>query len=94
MKIVIVDSATCYSGALSQRGLPMPDEEETRLRAALTDCHGLSLAASYALTHVVPSVANDNDAYQKLVQVDAIASAEYAAARVALKAYRTTKKLV
>jgi hypothetical protein len=72
----------------------MPNEEEARLRAALTDCHGLSLAASYALTHAVPDVANDNDAYRILVQADATASVEYAAARAALKAYRTRQKLI
>jgi hypothetical protein len=72
----------------------MPDEEETRLRAILTDCHALSLAASYALTHVPHSVANDNDAYQKLVQADATASEQYTAARAALKAYRTKQNLI
>ena len=72
----------------------MPDEEETRLHAALTDCHGLSLDASYALTHAIQSVADDNDAYLKLVEADATASEQYTAARVALRAYRTTKKLI
>jgi hypothetical protein len=72
----------------------MPDEEETRLRAALTDSHGLSLDASFALTHAVGSVANDNDAYQKLVEADATASDGYTAARIALKAYRTKLKLI
>jgi len=72
----------------------MPEQEETRLRAALTDCHGLSLAASYALTHAAQSVANDNGAYLKLVEANATASVQYIAARVALRAYRTTKKLI
>ena len=72
----------------------MPNPEETRLRAALTDCHVLSLAASYALTHAVPTVANDNDAYRKLVEADAMASVHYTAARLALHAYRKTKFLI
>jgi hypothetical protein len=72
----------------------MPEQEEMRLRAALTDCHGLSLSASYALTHAVQSVANDNDAYLKLVEANATASVQYTAARVALRAYRTTRKLI
>ena len=72
----------------------MPDEEETRLRSALTDCHGLSIAASYAATHAVYGVASDNDAYLKLVEADATASEQYTAARAALKAYRRTKNLI
>ena len=72
----------------------MPDEEETRLHAALTDCHGLSLDASYALTHAVQSVADDNDAYLKLVEADAIAKEQYLDARLTLKVYRTTKRLI
>jgi hypothetical protein len=71
----------------------MPDEEETRLHAALVDCHGLSLDASYALTHAARSVANDNDAYRKLLEADATASGQYTAARAALKSYRTTKNM-
>ena len=72
----------------------MPNEEETRLRALLTDCHVLSLAASYALTHAVRGVANDNNAYRKLVETDATAGVQYTAARVALKAYRRKNKLI
>jgi hypothetical protein len=72
----------------------MPNEEETRLRTELTDCHRLSLAASYALTHAVQRVANDNDAYRKLAETDATASMDYTAARVALHAYRTKHKLI
>ena len=71
----------------------MPDEEEGRLRSALTDSHLLSIAALYALTHAVPSVANDNDAYRELVEADATAREQYTAARFALKAYRTMKYL-
>jgi hypothetical protein len=68
----------------------MPNEEETRLLAVVTDCHGLSLAASCALTSAVYGVDN----YLKLVAVDATASEGYIAARVALKAYRTKHKLI
>jgi hypothetical protein len=60
----------------------MRDKEETRLRAAVTDCRRLSLAASYTLTHATRSVANDNGAYRKLVEVDAIAKEQYLAARL------------
>jgi hypothetical protein len=77
-----------------RKGVPMPNEEETRLRGSLTDCHALSLAASYALTHAVHSVADDDDAYRKLVETDATASVQYTAARVALKAYRRKNKLI
>jgi len=69
----------------------MRDQEETRLRAAVTDCRRLSLAAAYVLTHVTQSVANDNGAYRKLVEADAIAKEQYLAARLALKDYRTGK---
>jgi hypothetical protein len=72
----------------------MPNEEETRLRGSLTDCHALSLAASYALTHAVQNVANDHDAYRKLVEADATASVQYTAARMALKTYRKKKYLI
>lgn len=72
----------------------MPDEEETRLRETLTDCHGLSLDASFALAHAACNVANDYDAFRKLVEADATASEHYTLARLALKAYRTTKKLI
>jgi hypothetical protein len=83
---------TCYS-AFSKE-FPMRDEEETRLRAAVTDCRRLSLVASYALTHVPRSVANNNGAYRKLGEADAIAKEQYLAGRLALKAYRTSKKLI
>ena len=72
----------------------MPNQEETQLRAALTECHGVSLSASYELTHAARSVANDNDAFRKLVEADATASVQYTAARVALKAYRKTHFLI
>jgi hypothetical protein len=72
----------------------MPDQEETRLHAALTDCHGLSLEAKYALTHASCPVANQIDAYLKLVEADATAKVQYIAARVALRAYHTTQKLI
>ena len=68
----------------------MPNEEETRLRAAFTDSQVLSLAASYALTSAVYGVEN----YLKLVEADAAASEGYIAARVALRAYRTKHKLI
>jgi hypothetical protein len=71
----------------------MPDEEEMRLRAAITDCRRLSLDASHALMHAVYSAANDNAAYLKLVESNAIASEQYTAARVALRAYRRAKNL-
>lgn len=88
-----------FSEILIQLGLtakepPMPDFEETRLHVALVDCHGLSLDASYALTHAACSVANDYDAFRKLVEADATASEQYTAARMALKAYRVAKKLI
>ena len=72
----------------------MRDEEETRLRAAISDCRRLSLAASYALTHATRSVAHDDGAYRQLVEADAIAKEQYLAARLALKVYRTTKRLI
>jgi hypothetical protein len=72
----------------------MPDAEETRLRTALTDLHGLSLDASYALTHAPLNVANDNDAYSKLLEADATANVQYTAARAALHAYRIKLKLI
>jgi hypothetical protein len=68
----------------------MPNEEETRLRAALTDSQVLSLSASHALTSAVCGVEN----YLKLVAADATASEEFLAARVALRAYRTKHKLI
>ena len=68
----------------------MPNEEETRLRAALTDSQVLSLAASYALTSAVYGIGN----YVKLVEADARANEGYMAARVALRAYRTKHKLI
>jgi hypothetical protein len=70
------------------------DEEETRLRAAVRDCRQLSFDASYALTHPALGVANNNDAFLKLVEADARAREQYAAARLALKAYRTKKGLI
>jgi hypothetical protein len=78
----------------SEKGFQMPDKEETRLRAAVRDCRRSSFAASYTLTHAVRSVVNDHDAYRKLLKADATASEHYTAARMALKAYRTTKKLI
>jgi hypothetical protein len=72
----------------------MQDEEETRLRSAVTDCRRLSLAASYALTHATRSVTNDDGAYRKLVEAEAIAKEQYMAARLDLKVYRTTKRLI
>ena len=72
----------------------MPNQEETQLRAAFMECHGLSLSASYALTHAARRVANDNDAFRKLVEADATACAQYTAARMALKAYRKTHFLI
>jgi hypothetical protein len=72
----------------------MRDEEETRLRSAVTDCRHLSLAASYALTHANRSVANDDGAYRKLVDADAIAKEQYLAARLSLKVHRTIKILI
>ncbi len=68
----------------------MPNEDETRLRAAFTDSQVLSLAASHALTSAVYGVEN----YLKLVEADAAASEGYRAARVALRAYRTKHKLI
>jgi hypothetical protein len=65
----------------------MLNEEETRLRAVVTDCHGLSLDASYALTSAVYGVAN----YLKLAEKDAVARAAYNAARLALRAYRGSR---
>ncbi len=72
----------------------MPDLEETRLHAALVGCHGLSLDASYALSHAACNVANDYAAFRKLVEADATATEQYKAARVALHAYRKTKYLI
>jgi hypothetical protein len=72
----------------------MPDEEETRLHTVLTDCHGVSIAAGYALRHAVLSVANNRDAYQQLVSADAAASLQYTDARIALRTYRMSKKLI
>jgi hypothetical protein len=72
----------------------MPDEEEARLLAALNDCLWLSQVASYAANHAVYGAASDNDAYLKLVEADATASEQYTAARAALKAYRTTNRLI
>jgi hypothetical protein len=72
----------------------MPQEEETRLRAAITDSHGLSLTASYALSHAGYKVANDNDAYLKLVEADAAAHKAYNEALVALQAYGAENKLI
>jgi hypothetical protein len=72
----------------------MRDEEETRLRAAVTDCRRLSLAASFALTHAALNVVNNNEAYQKLGEAYSIAKEQYLAARLALKSYRTRKKLI
>jgi hypothetical protein len=72
----------------------MPNAEETRLQTVLTDSHGLSLDASYALTHAPLSVSSDNDAYSKLVEADATASVQYTAARAALHAYRIKLKLI
>jgi hypothetical protein len=72
----------------------VPDEEETRLHAAVADCRRLSLDASFALTHAALNVASDNDGFRKLMEADATARKQYTAARIALKTYRTTKKLI
>ncbi len=77
-------------GALQRKGVSMPNEEETRLRSALTDSQVLRLAASCALTSAVYGVGN----YLKLVDADATASEGYLAARVALRAYRMKHKLI
>ena len=50
---------------LRERGR-MPNEEERRLRAALTDSHVLRLAASLELTSAVCGVEN----YLKLVEAE------------------------
>jgi hypothetical protein len=70
----------------------MPDEEEARLLAALTECHWLSLAASAALKRPIHSVVNGSNAHRKLAETDAAARAACNAARLALREYRGKSK--
>jgi hypothetical protein len=70
----------------------MPDEEETRLLAALKDCDWLSRVASDALKRPMYTVVVGSAAHRKLVEADATASVKYDAATVALRAYRQAEK--
>ena len=65
------------------------EEEEARLLAALTECQRLSRAASAALTHPDQIVVYNSSTHRRLMEADAEARLKYAAARVALRAYRT-----
>ena len=75
-----------------QEGVPMPDEEETRLLAALKERHWLSRFASDALTRPIHSVVYGSDAHRKLVEADATAKMNHAAALLAWRVYRQQEK--
>jgi hypothetical protein len=70
----------------------MPDAEEARLLAALKDCNWLSRVASDALTRPMHSVLMGSDAHRILVETDAAARANHAAALSALRVYRAREK--
>jgi hypothetical protein len=72
----------------------MPDEEETRLLAAVKDCHWLSQFASDALTRPVHSVIVGSAAHHKLIEADKLANEHYETATAALYAWRNSKPLV
>jgi hypothetical protein len=66
----------------------MPDAEETRLLAALKDCHWSSRVASDALTRPMYSVILGSASHRKLVEADATARVNHKAALLAWRAYR------
>ena len=69
----------------------MPDQEETRLLAALKDCRWLSLVAADKLTRPMHRVIYGGGAHRKLVEADTIARVNYKAALIALTTYRTAE---
>jgi hypothetical protein len=69
----------------------MRDEEETRLLAALRDCHWLSRVASDALKRPMHSVIVGSAAHHKLIEADRVAREQFETARIALRNWRNSK---
>jgi hypothetical protein len=69
----------------------MPDKEEARLLAVLTECHRVSREAWLALAQPMRSVINGSAAHQKLIEADRAACEQHETARTALRVYRSSK---
>jgi hypothetical protein len=70
----------------------MPDEEETRLLAALKECHWLSRAATDALKRPMHSVIVGSAAHRELIEADRVAGERYEAAKTALRTWRNSNR--
>jgi hypothetical protein len=66
----------------------MPDEEEARLLAVLKGCLWSSRVASDALTRPMHSVIIGGAAHRKLMEAEATARVNHAAALLAWRAYK------
>ena len=79
---------------MRQRANQTPDEEETRLLAALQECYWLSRVATDALKRPMHSVIVGSAAHHELIEADRVASERYETAKTALRTWRNSKPRV